>query len=253
MRAQANTAIEQYYLAEKFKKQGYRNPQNAGSSVPSPVFTGTTTQQATGLQSGGSASNTPAFTRPIASNLNITTNNPNIQPPNNPMHMYNTLIAQANQLWSTMERQNHPSHVQAHQFGMQYRPQYSNIVPQSNFRSQTPIPSQPQGHGLFQPSQQYGNPAGYQHSAPQQIHNTQNLSPRSREDHRIPDTQYHNSRNATNVSYRFKMKDSKYSGADEENIHDFLTQYELVARDLGLSPGCRHCLTPDARAIPLNK
>ncbi len=41
--------------------------------------------------------------------------------------------------------------------------------------------------------------------------------------------------NAMNFVKRFQNKDSKYSGADNENIMDFIVQYNLVARDFNRS------------------
>ncbi len=43
------------------------------------------------------------------------------------------------------------------------------------------------------------------------------------------------SRNAMNMAKGFQIKDSKYSGADNENIMDFIVQYDLVSRDFNLS------------------
>ncbi len=38
-----------------------------------------------------------------------------------------------------------------------------------------------------------------------------------------------------NMAKGFQIKDSKYSGADNENIMDFIVQYDLVSRDFNLS------------------
>ena len=38
-----------------------------------------------------------------------------------------------------------------------------------------------------------------------------------------------------NMARSFQNKDSKYSGADNQNIIDFIVQYELVSRDFSLS------------------
>ncbi len=37
------------------------------------------------------------------------------------------------------------------------------------------------------------------------------------------------------MAKRFQNKDSKYSGADKENIMDFIVQYDLVSQDFHLS------------------
>lgn len=67
-------------------------------------------------------------------------------------------------------------------------------------------------------------------------HDTRSTSLRNPEDRRDYDTQYQSGYNAKKVSYVFKMKDLKYNGVNDENIVDFITQYELVSRDLGLPP-----------------
>ncbi len=38
-----------------------------------------------------------------------------------------------------------------------------------------------------------------------------------------------------NMAKRFQNKDSEYSGADNENIMDFIVQCDLVSRDFNLS------------------
>ncbi len=38
-----------------------------------------------------------------------------------------------------------------------------------------------------------------------------------------------------NMAKRFQNKDSQYSGADKENIMDFITQYDLMSRNFYLS------------------
>ncbi len=43
------------------------------------------------------------------------------------------------------------------------------------------------------------------------------------------------SRNATHMANRIQNKDSKYSGADNENIMDFIVHYDSVSRDSHLS------------------
>ncbi len=43
-----------------------------------------------------------------------------------------------------------------------------------------------------------------------------------------------NPRNALNILKRFRRKDQKYSGGDDECIYEFLDQYDAVSRDLCL-------------------
>lgn len=43
------------------------------------------------------------------------------------------------------------------------------------------------------------------------------------------------SRSHMDVANRFKNKESKYGGADDENLQEYLDQYFLIADDCGLS------------------
>ncbi len=68
------------------------------------------------------------------------------------------------------------------------------------------------------------------HSHAHHHHNTAPANSNKTRGHRDSNA----SRNAMKMVKRFQNKDSKYSGADNENIKDFTVQYDLVSRDFNL-------------------
>jgi len=194
MRAQAVTAIDHYFLAERFKARGTRNVAATGASVPSPASAGLINTPPTSFAPLMSSRAPGTFQRPILAPIATIRSNP--------MEMYNSLIAQAAQMWNLVDHQSasqayHPAASQPQQFNP------SLHVPTRTL-NKSAVAFEPPNQRTYPRNNEVNSPHRSGHGA----------TSRTSGDHRIPEPLQYNSRNATNVSYRFKMKDSKYSGAD---------------------------------------